>query len=306
MKNHRVTMRDIAKACGISVATVSYVLNHSEKEKITHETQLKVLETAARLHYEPRTPKTSKKARSGLVAVIITIKENNTFGKKAMYYDLAAELSHQLMQAGYETVLIVTKDLPGETDILKKHRLDAVFLIDIDDRSAKKLLKNCYVPILFLNCTAGDPFFCEIRPNFPSLFARSKTMLDSEHLFLVTEDFCCQKQMEQFTDFFLPRDIYINTGYVAGMAAFLQNHEGQKGVVLGDMLGMQVQSLFSRKDIVVVSSLENTEWMPHDMNLLRIPNRTVASVAVKILKDMISFGYRSGSNNCILLDSEPA
>jgi hypothetical protein len=65
MEKDKATMRDIAQACGISVATVSYVLNHSEKEKISHETRLKVLETATRLHYEPHSVRTLGQTKSG-------------------------------------------------------------------------------------------------------------------------------------------------------------------------------------------------------------------------------------------------
>ena len=48
------TVKDVAKAAGVSVATVSYVLNDKPGQKISEETRKKVLQIANLLHYTPR------------------------------------------------------------------------------------------------------------------------------------------------------------------------------------------------------------------------------------------------------------
>ena len=53
MGKNKPTMQDIANLCGVSVATVSYVINNSEKEHIKHDTRIKVLEAAKTLNYAP-------------------------------------------------------------------------------------------------------------------------------------------------------------------------------------------------------------------------------------------------------------
>lgn len=53
MKKRRVTMKDVAEKAGVSTATVSYVLNYSNTERISHETRLKVFEAANELNYIP-------------------------------------------------------------------------------------------------------------------------------------------------------------------------------------------------------------------------------------------------------------
>ena len=50
MKKRRVTMKDVAERAGVSTATVSYVLNYSNTERISHETRLKVFEAANELN----------------------------------------------------------------------------------------------------------------------------------------------------------------------------------------------------------------------------------------------------------------
>jgi DNA-binding Lrp family transcriptional regulator len=303
MGNCKITMRDIAKDCGISVATVSYVLNHSEKEKISHETRLKVMESATRLHYEPRAVRAASKTRSGLIGVIINLKETNTAGKKILYYDLAAELSNQLRTMGYETILITTKNLSQDMGIVKKHSLDAVFMIDTDNRTVRKITEGYYAPILFIDCIVNDPLFCEIRPDYTALFTQAKSLLETEQPFLLMEDFCCQYQMEQFSQYFLTKDIFINSAG-SNLSSFLQGHANRKGIVLGDVLGMQAQALFPCKDLCICAALGNPGLFSPSSPVLHIPNRTKAAVAAEVLQDMLSLDYQASSTNCVLLESE--
>lgn len=66
-----VTAKDIAKICGISQATVSYVINNKEGKKISEKTRELVLEAAKELNYIPnssaRTMRTNKSMSIGVV-----------------------------------------------------------------------------------------------------------------------------------------------------------------------------------------------------------------------------------------------
>lgn len=53
MSRKKVTSKDVAKAAGVSQATVSYVLNNVEEAKISVETQQRVLQVARELGYTP-------------------------------------------------------------------------------------------------------------------------------------------------------------------------------------------------------------------------------------------------------------
>lgn len=76
MTNRKVTLKDIAKEANVSPATVSYVLNYSEKEKISHETRLKVFEAARKLNYVPNmTARSLASQKSYLIGVIINLSE---------------------------------------------------------------------------------------------------------------------------------------------------------------------------------------------------------------------------------------
>ena len=50
---NKVTAKDVAKRAGVSVATVSYVMNNREDQKISPETKKKILQIANLLNYVP-------------------------------------------------------------------------------------------------------------------------------------------------------------------------------------------------------------------------------------------------------------
>lgn len=304
MAKYKTTMRDIAKESGVSVATVSYVLNHSQKEKISHDTRLKVMEAATRLHYVPNTKtKYAMERQSNLIGVIINLKESNTPGKKMLFYDLAAELSDQMRTIGFETIFITTKELKSDVNVITKHRLDALFIIDADTKTIEKFTKDYYVPILFIDCEINNPLFCRIYPDYGDMIQKAKQMLHSDYPFLVMEDVYNHPLRQQVLEWFRPLDIFINTP-TANLSNFLAEHQGSKGIVIGDILGMEVERRFPKDDLVCISSLGHSNLLPEDMKVLYVRNKTKAMQASKVLINMLSLDYKAIDDNRILLKME--
>lgn len=297
-------MRDIAEACGVSVATVSYVLNHSEKEKISHETRLKIVKTAADMHYDPYIlSQKPAKHKSNLVGIIINLKEaGNSAGKKMIYYDLAAELSSRIRTLGLEALLMPTKDLDKDVDVISTHGLDAVFIIDVDGNTAQKITRDYYVPVIFLDCEIKDPLFCKIYPDYPALFQKAKEILNTDTPFLMMEDIVNQDLKREITRWFQTKDVFINVPGI-DIRPFLQSHRQNKGIILGDLLGLQTEFLFENRSLVIVSYLENTRSMM-DSSVIYVRNRNKAVAAVEALKDMLNLDYKPNDGNRILLDYE--
>ena len=93
MSTKRVTMKDIAMEAGVSTATVSYVLNYSSKENISHETRMRIFEAANKLKYVPNmNAKSLASKRSYMVGIIINMEAKNKKSKLYQYYDLSREI----------------------------------------------------------------------------------------------------------------------------------------------------------------------------------------------------------------------
>ena len=53
MKEKKVTIKDIAREAGVSIATVSYIINNRKDQQISPETKNKVLQVINLLNYTP-------------------------------------------------------------------------------------------------------------------------------------------------------------------------------------------------------------------------------------------------------------
>ncbi|MCI4667361.1 MAG: LacI family transcriptional regulator [Bacteroidia bacterium] len=107
------TMKDVAKATGLSLATVSRVFNSSEK--VTEKTRKAVLKAAEKLNFQPN--KMAAALRSGkskTIGVVVPIIDNDVFSSaiKSMESYLRASGYHLIISQSYES-------LATEKEILK-------------------------------------------------------------------------------------------------------------------------------------------------------------------------------------------
>ena len=80
----KITMKDVAREAGVSVATVSYIINNREDQKISPETRNKVLQIINLLNYTPnQTAKSLVTQKSYIVAL---------YYKEASWYFMKGEL----------------------------------------------------------------------------------------------------------------------------------------------------------------------------------------------------------------------
>jgi hypothetical protein len=304
MPKSKTTMKDIAYACKVSLATVSYVLNNSEKEHISHTTRIKVLETARKLNYVPNhASKTLAKQKSNLIGIIINWNKRNSSSKKMIYYDLAGELHRQLVKLGYDTILATTKDLEENADIISKRSLDATFIIDMDTTIVRQVTNNYYVPIIFLDCEINDPLFCKIYPNYSVIITEAKRMLHDNNLFLIMENILNEELKTIITSKFAPEDIYINSPENS-LREFLSRQEGKKGIVIGDILGLETERYVDNKNIVVVTSLDDPNLLLPDTKTIAIKNKTKAKAAVLLLERLLRLEYDICIDNKLLLNPD--
>lgn len=101
MANQKVSIVDIAKKAGVSITTVSRVLNGKAEEfRISEKSQVKIKETARKLNYVPNQFAASlKSGKSNTIALIIPSLSNPFFA------DIASEINAEVRNRGYITII---------------------------------------------------------------------------------------------------------------------------------------------------------------------------------------------------------
>ncbi len=298
-KNKKVTMRDVAKEVGVSLATVSYVLNHSEKEKISHEMRLKVMETAKRLNYIPnQSARALAGKNSSLIGIIVNIDEGSTSSKKGQYYDLVAEMQRQFHLMNYDTVVSFMSRI-DDVDIISKRSMDAAFIIDIDERNLNAATRNYYVPVIFLDCDFEENLFYKILPDYDSMFNEAKKIFGTDKLFLVCEEVKNKSVRDIFDRHFSNEDIFVNGGRDS-LSSFLEKHKSYKGIVVGDILGLQVERYLENDNFIVIS-YSSDNMLLEGTKRFAVSNEEKARYAAGVLKKLLTLEYDESKENRIYL-----
>lgn len=148
----KYTMKDIAKECGVSTATVSYVLNDVPNQSISAETKKRILQIANMVGYvSSASARALATGRTNTFGAYVPYTENST-GKQRLLQALAEEAE----KAGYRLVLLTGKCMTQQVS-----NVDAVFAIDISGEEFAVLGNNMFVPLLYLEGqTANDLFYC--------------------------------------------------------------------------------------------------------------------------------------------------
>ena len=209
MGEKKVTMRQIAKVCGCSLATVSYALNHTGQGKISSATRLRVIDTAKRLNYPTTRTIRGKKNRA---AILVTTVDGESAGRRLHLTDLAMQLECQLLALGIPSVILRLRDLVEDWRKILAVSPSVIFVLDGGCQAVAHVNPPCVTPMIFVDCDNNDPLYYKILPDYPSLFGQARQKLGREDLFLVAEPVRSGQLMTLLTQGFPPQDVCFHNG----------------------------------------------------------------------------------------------
>lgn len=163
----RPTIKDIARACDVSLSTVSLVLNNNPR--ISAETRAKVLEAVERFGYQPNAFARSLASKSSQALSVVVPHLNHVFAD-VYFGEIVSGIYEQASDLGFKVLLDVadTRFLTSKEylKLVKSRRVDGMlfigssvydeFLLEFENSPYALLLVNHYFPGKKLNYIAAD------------------------------------------------------------------------------------------------------------------------------------------------------
>ncbi|WP_197046714.1 LacI family DNA-binding transcriptional regulator [Oceanobacillus salinisoli] len=157
-----VNIRDVSKKAGVSVATVSRVLNNKDVKKETFEHVMSVMEE---MKYKPNSVARSlSKKQTNTIALIFPVVSNPFFPK------LASSIENEAHEKGYKVILCNTDDNPEKLrnfiDSINDGFADGViFSSHLLDEAGLNTLKNSGIPVVSIDRNNFNNEFSSISVN---------------------------------------------------------------------------------------------------------------------------------------------
>ncbi|NLJ16273.1 MAG: LacI family DNA-binding transcriptional regulator [Clostridiales bacterium] len=165
MKN-KVTIKDVAQQAGVSVATVSYVINNKASKRISEKTRKRVLHTINLLNYTPN-KSAQALATSKSSTIAIRFSKADSALKAAQNHYILNKLSTKLISNNFNTIY-VPDNYCGKID-----GADAIICYDSTVEDFHAIGEANFVPLIAVGCRIDDPLFFQINIDYNSAFKKA-------------------------------------------------------------------------------------------------------------------------------------
>lgn len=156
------TMKDIAKLAGVSVATISYVINNRTDKRISEETKKKVLQIVNLLDYKPNSSAKSLSTSKTYNIALYIVPETSVL-KRSEQLLMIELLSEVLTFYGYHLIIQDNKE------VTKLNYADAILCFDVTHEFFLSIGDKNLIPVIAIDCLINIPWFFQVCTDYASL-----------------------------------------------------------------------------------------------------------------------------------------
>lgn len=178
----RTSIKDIARIAGVSVATVSYVLNKKEGQRISEDTKKKIFEIAETINYVPnRIAKSLQNNKTKLLGLIVADISNDFYSSVARY------LEDKALKLGYTLIIGSSDENPEKfaklIELFSQQQVDGMIVAPVvgSEEILQKLMEKNY-PLVTI-----DRYLKGL--NIPGIILNNREITENTTNFLIKKDF---------------------------------------------------------------------------------------------------------------------
>lgn len=282
----KVTVKDVAREAGVSVATVSYIMNNRTDQKISSQTRKKVLQIANLLNYRPsHAAKSLATGRNNIIGVAYHL-TSDTPSRNLEITSFVNMLIERMNRMQYDVLYMPVKAVEDNLPI--NQNIDAIIAIDLSEAQFRTIADSYLVPIINVDMIVEDNLFYQIYSDFPSLLSIAQTELVNRDSYLILDKFANEMYQKFITDAFPTERIIIFPDCSADTLSVLKD---KPVIVIGTYLALIVRPYIDEKNMVVISSGETSHILPTDTKVVHNDITKKANLTMNILLNALNRNF---------------
>lgn len=307
----KTTLRDVAKEAGVSVATVSYVLNNVSNQTIPEETRQRVFNAASKLKYvQNLTAKALSIGKTNVLGVLFISTADCRIPKLVRYGPFLHRLERRCHDKGYHLLVSQIDPLNPNYEIILERKMDGAFLIDAMEQSFHSISSNLQYgsPLVVVDSIIDDSLFRQVNPDWEQLFNELLRRRPGEGSYALVYEQTSNRLFNQKIQSASGLDescICAATSDEEKLRTFIALHADKHLIVLNEFLALQVMKYRSPDSITVVCTSECPEFLPEQARKIII-SRSKADVSFELMNELLQSPFSaSGDQNIEMRISEP-
>ena len=273
----KVTVRDVAREAGVSVATVSYIMNNRQDVKISEQTRKKVLQIANLLDYTPSfAAKSLATGRNNIIGVSYQLTGHSPSRDLALH-SFVNQLIEQLNRLKYD-VLFIPVNPSGSNNPIARN-IDGIIAVDLADADFRKLADSYMVPIIAVDMFVNDDLFYQVCTNIP--MAVERALKKYPDAIFVTESYSNEAYMKFLTEGIPSEQLYVYSPDRAN--TFPTTLQNKKLIVLGAYLSLLLLPHTSQGNMISLVSGSYKELLPNTLETIDVEADKKASLSINLL-----------------------
>ena len=273
----KVTVKDVAREAGVSVATVSYIMNNRTDQKISEATRKKVLQIANLLNYTPSSvAKSLATGRNSIIGISYSL-DDATPTRNLELTIFINMLIERLNRLKYDVIFMPVN--PTSDTVSVNRNIDGIIAIDLTNKDFVRLADNCFVPVISVDMLINDDLFYQIYSDIPQLIKKASEYLGDDFYFVLDK-----YKNEDYLSFLtesLPQERILF--YSPELLSDFTKLKGKKALILGSYLALILRTYINDQDMTVISSLESEALLPDSIPVLQNDISKKANLAINIL-----------------------